>query len=64
MALTAENLAVKYNLTKAQVDEFALRSQHLWKKAQDEGAFKAEIEAFKLKIKGKEVDFQVDEHPR
>lgn len=30
----------------------------------DEGAFKAEIAPFKLKVKGKEVDFAVDEHPK
>lgn len=64
MALTAENLAEKYKIPREKVDEFALRSQQLWKKAQDDGVFKTEITPFKLKIKGKEVDFAVDEHPR
>jgi len=64
MALTAENLAVKYNINRETVDKFALRSQQNWKKGQDEGAFKAEITPFKLKVKGKEVDFAVDEHPK
>lgn len=64
MALTAENLAAQYKIPREVVDKFALRSQHLWKKGQDEGAFKAEIAPFKLKVKGKEVDFAVDEHPR
>lgn len=31
---------------------------------QDEGAFRAEIAPFKLKIKGQEVEFSVDEHPK
>lgn len=31
---------------------------------QDEGAFTAEIAPFTLKIKGKDVDFAVDEHPK
>ncbi|CAD7092617.1 unnamed protein product [Hermetia illucens] len=64
MGMTAENLATKYKLTRDEVDQFALRSQHNWKRAQDEGVFKAEIVPIKLKIKGKEVDFAVDEHPR
>lgn len=64
MALTAENLAVKYEIPRDAVDKFALRSQHNWKKGLDAGAFAAEITPFKLKIKGKEVDFTVDEHPR
>lgn len=64
MALTAENLAEKYNISRERVDEFSLRSQKNWEKGQNEGAFAAEITPFKLKVKGKEVDFAVDEHPR
>lgn len=64
MALTAENLADQYKISRERVDEFALRSQQLWEKGQKEGAFKAEITPIKLKVKGKEVDFVVDEHPR
>lgn len=64
MALTAENLADQYKISRERVDEFALRSQKNWEKAQNEGAFNAEITPIKLKVKGKEVDFVVDEHPR
>lgn len=32
MALTAENLAVKYDIDRETVDKFALRSQQNWKK--------------------------------
>lgn len=64
MALTAENLAVQHKIPRDRVDEFALRSQQLWKKGLDDGAFVAEITPYKLKVKGKEVDFAVDEHPR
>lgn len=64
MALTAENLAEQYKISRETVDEFALKSQQNWKKGQDAGAFKAEIAAMKIKVKGKEVDFAVDEHPR
>ncbi|XP_016979088.1 3-ketoacyl-CoA thiolase, mitochondrial [Drosophila rhopaloa] len=64
MALTAENLAEQYKITRERVDEFSLLSQKNWEKGQKEGAFDAEITPIKLKVKGKEVDFVVDEHPR
>lgn len=63
MALTAENLAVKYNIPREVVDQYALRSQQQWARAQKEGVFDAEITAVQLKVKGKEIDFSVDEHP-
>ncbi|KAH8377741.1 hypothetical protein KR093_006921, partial [Drosophila rubida] len=64
MALTAENLADQYKISRERVDEFSLRSQKNWEKGQQEGAFNAEIAPIKLKVKGKEVDFVIDEHPR
>lgn len=64
MALTAENLAEQYKISRERVDEFSLRSQKNWEKGQKEGAFDAEITPIKMKVKGKEVDFAVDEHPR
>ncbi|KAH8263682.1 hypothetical protein KR044_012505 [Drosophila immigrans] len=64
MALTAENLADQYKISRERVDEFSLRSQKNWEKGQQEGAFNAEITPIKLKVKGKEVDFVIDEHPR
>ncbi|XP_039502673.1 3-ketoacyl-CoA thiolase, mitochondrial [Drosophila santomea] len=64
MALTAENLADQYKISRERVDEFSLLSQKNWEKGQKEGAFNAEITPIKLKVKGKELDFVVDEHPR
>lgn len=32
MALTAEKLGAKFNISREEVDKFALRSQQLWKK--------------------------------
>lgn len=32
MGITAENLAEKYSILREEVDQFALRSQTLWKK--------------------------------
>ena len=64
MALTAENLAEQYKITRQQADEFALQSQQRWQRANDSGHFKDEI--IPIKIKGKKGDelFTVDEHPR
>jgi acetyl-CoA acyltransferase 2 len=64
MALTAEKLGEKYSISRDKVDEFSFASQQNWQKGQNEGAFKAEIAPYKLKVKGKEVEFSVDEHPR
>ena len=64
MALTAEKLGEMYKIPRESVDEYSLRSQLNWKKGHDEGAFTAEITPYKLKVKGKEVEFAVDEHPR
>ncbi|CAF1089812.1 unnamed protein product [Adineta ricciae] len=65
MGITAENLAKKYNVTRQDTDQYALQSQQRWKKANDQGAFKDEIEPIKLKgKKGAEESFDTDEHPR
>lgn len=64
MALTAENLADQYKISRERVDKFSLRSQQNWRKGQEEGAFNSEITPVKVKVKGKEIDFNVDEHPR
>lgn len=64
MAITAENLAVKHKIPREKVDAFALRSQHQWKRANDEGVFKTEIAPYPVKIKGKDIEFAVDEHPK
>ncbi len=64
MAVTAENLAVKYGITRAECDGYALSSQQRWAAAQEGGRFKAEIVAFALPTKKGVVSFAVDEHPR
>jgi acetyl-CoA acetyltransferase family protein len=43
MGITAENLAVKYGISRADVDGFALRSQLAAKSAWESGAFAAEL---------------------
>lgn len=64
MAVTAENLAKKYNISRKECDEYALSSQHRFAAAQQSGHFKSEISGIELKgRKGPEL-FEVDEHPR
>jgi acetyl-CoA C-acetyltransferase len=43
MANTAENLAERYDITRQDVDEYALRSQQTTKQAQEKCYFSAEI---------------------
>jgi len=65
MAITAENLAEKYSITRRECDELAVRSQDLWAKAARAGHFDAEICTVAVQgKKGVMEDFSVDEHPR
>ncbi|KAJ8686802.1 hypothetical protein QAD02_022596 [Eretmocerus hayati] len=64
MGMTAEKLGAQFKVTRQEVDNFALRSQHLWKAANDNGYFKAEIAPVTLKSKKGEKTIEVDEHPR
>jgi acetyl-CoA acyltransferase 2 len=64
MAMTAENLADRYGITREDVDAYALRSQQLAKKAWDEGRFDAEIVPVKVKTRKGEIEFAADEHMR
>jgi acetyl-CoA acyltransferase 2 len=64
MAVTAENLATKYGITRQQCDEYALSSQQRWAAANEGGRFKSEIVPIELQTKKGPVAFAVDEHPR
>ena len=65
MAITAENLAEKYELTKEDADTYAFRSQQTWKKAHESGVFKDEIAPIEIKGKrGKTSMLEHDEHAR
>lgn len=64
MAITGENLGVKYNIPRDKVDEYAARSQHAWAKAHNAGVFKTELVSVPVKKKGKEVLFETDEHTK
>src|SRR5688572_6146396 len=64
MAITAENLAEKYGLSREECDAYALRSQKAWAAADAAGHFKAEIVPLTLKTRKGPVTFERDEHPR
>lgn len=65
MGLTAENLAVKYNIPKQEQDEFAALSHARAVKAIKEGRFKAEIAPYPVPQRKKPPKmFDTDEHPR
>ncbi|MCA9689327.1 MAG: acetyl-CoA C-acetyltransferase [Nannocystaceae bacterium] len=64
MAITAENLAEKYKITREQCDAYGLRSQQAWAAAQEAGRFHAEIAPIELKTRKGVSEFKVDEHPR
>ncbi len=62
MAITAENLAEKYGLSREQIDAYALRSQLAARKAQQAGLLAEEIVPVTVKDrKGKAVEFTQDE---
>ena len=61
MGVTAENIAEKYQISRAEQDLFALHSQEKTQKALTDGKFKEEI--IKLKIENK-FSFEKDEYPK
>lgn len=66
MAETAENLADQYKLSRAEVDEYALRSQQAAKAAWDAGVFEDEVVAWPVKDRKTKqmVPWKADEHMR
>jgi len=64
MAVTAENCAAKYNVTREEQDAYAIRSQQLADKAWKEGRIEEEVVPVEIKSrKGVEV-FAQDDHMR
>jgi acetyl-CoA acetyltransferase family protein len=64
MAITAENLAEKYGISREACDAYALRSQQAWAQADAGGVFAAEIAPIQIKSRKGPVTFAKDEHPR
>jgi len=64
MGITAENVATKYGLTRADQDEFSAVSQQRAIAAIEAGKFKDEITPVTIKQKKSEIVFDTDEFPR
>ena len=65
MPETAENVALEFNISRADQDALALRSQQRWAAAHAAGAFAREIVPVALpQKKGDPKIFDSDEHPR
>jgi acetyl-CoA C-acetyltransferase len=64
MGVTAENVADEHEITRAQMDEFALASQTRAAAAIEAGYFQSQIVPVDVKVKRDMVPFEVDEHPK
>ncbi|MBU3091171.1 acetyl-CoA C-acetyltransferase [Clostridium sp. CM028] len=65
MGVTAENIAEKWNITREDQDQFALKSQLKAEKAIKEGKFKDEIVPVVIpQRKGDPITFDTDEFPK
>ena len=64
MGETAENVAKKWNVSRAEQDEFAVASQLKYDAANNAGKFKEEITGVKIMQGKAEILFEKDEHPR
>jgi acetyl-CoA C-acetyltransferase len=64
MAGTANNLAIQYGISRKEQDEFSLRSHERAVRAIESCRFSEEILPFEIKLKGKMVKIDTDEHPR
>lgn len=65
MGITAENIAEKYAISRAEQDKFALDSQNKAEKAIKEGKFREEIVPVEIpQKKGDILKFDTDEYPK
>jgi acetyl-CoA acyltransferase 2 len=64
MAGTAENLARKFQISRTEQDEYALRSQQLAKRAKDACYLSEEIVPVEVKTRKSTVMFDADDHLR
>jgi acetyl-CoA C-acetyltransferase len=63
MGITAENIAAKHQLTREEMDTFALGSQQKAIQAVDSGRFSDEIVPIEIKSKKETIIFAQDEYP-
>jgi len=64
MGVTAENVCDKWEITRGELDAFALSSQEKAAAALAAGKFADEIVPVPVKVKKETIEFSVDEYPR
>ena len=64
MGITAENVAEEYNVTREEMDAYALRSQQRAVAAIDEGKFKEEIIPVTVHGRKADITYDTDEYPK
>ncbi len=64
MAITAENLAEKYSISREEIDAYALRSQEKFHQAVESGAIATEISPMEISHRKGNFTFDKDEHPK
>ncbi|SEO06137.1 acetyl-CoA C-acetyltransferase [Salinihabitans flavidus] len=64
MGVTAENVADEHEISREDMDAFALASQTRAAKAIEEGRFKEQIVPVEVKVRRDTVAFDTDEHPK
>ena len=64
MGVTAENVAIKFQVTRKEQDKFAMNSQEKAINAQTKNKFTDEIVNLKIKTNNNEINFNKDEYPR
>ena len=64
MAITAENLAEKYGISREDADEYGFRSQTAWQAAHEAGRYNDEIAPLTYSTRKGDVTIDPDEHPQ
>ena len=64
MGITAENVCDKWDITREELDAFALSSQEKAAAALAAGKFNDEIVPVPVKVKKETIEFKTDEYPR
>ena len=64
MAITAENLAEKYGISREEADDYGFRSQSAWKVAAADGRYDSEIVPVTIKGRRGDTIVDIDEHPQ
>jgi acetyl-CoA acyltransferase 2 len=64
MAITAENLAEKYDISREDADDYGFRSQTAWQTAHEAGRYAEEIVPVTYSTRRGDVTVDTDEHPQ